>query len=136
MKCTWHFLALSLAMAPLCASADDDWVTNQGISYRCGGIGDESLTELKSNAGTADAQLVLTAGQGGNYLSDVQLTVAGAKKQQSVSWQADGPVCLLKLPAGTSTVDASYGDEHRSVKLTKPARAGATKPVVINFKSE
>jgi len=115
----------------------DDWVSDQGISYWCGGIGDESLAQLKSAEGSADAQLVLTAGSGGNYLSDVKLSVSSADKKHTASWQATGPICLLKLPPGNFSVDANHGDEHRSARLTrKSAGPAKVQPLVINFKPD
>ncbi|MEC5388102.1 hypothetical protein VVD49_20380 [Uliginosibacterium sp. H3] len=132
MKCKRHFLILTLAAAPMLGNAEE-WVTTQGISYLCGGVGDESLAQMKSAESSADAQLVLTAGNERSYLNDVKLTVASADKQHAVTWQAAGPVCLLKLPQGSSTVDASYGDERRSLKLNKPAKSGVRQPTVINF---
>jgi hypothetical protein len=122
---------LFIACTPAIA---DDWVSDQGISYLCGGIGDESLAQIKSAAGSADAQLVLTAGSDGNYLSDVKLNISSADKKVAASWQASGPVCLLKLPPGSFTVDASNGNEHRTAKIAKKAAGAGTQPVVINFK--
>jgi len=116
-------------------SVADDWVSTQGISYWCGGVGAESQAQIKSAESSADAQLVLTAGGERGYLSDVKLTVASTDKQHSASWQATGPICLLKLPQGSFTVDAAYGDEHRSAQITRrPAKAGSLQPLIINFK--
>jgi hypothetical protein len=135
-RLTQYFLVQCLFIACSPAIADD-WVSDQGISYWCGGIGDESLAQIKSAEGSADAQLVLTAGSDGNYLSDVKLSVSSADKKLATSWQAAGPICLLRLPAGSFTVDANHGAEHRSARLTKRAAgAGKLQPLVINFKPE
>jgi hypothetical protein len=135
MKCKKHFVLLAACTLPALASADE-WVTTQGISYMCGGVGDTSQQEMKSEEGTADAQIVLTSGGERAYLNDVKLTVASADKQHTATWQATGPICLLKLPQGTSTVDANYGDERRSVQVAKPAKPGASKQTILNFKAD
>jgi hypothetical protein len=135
MKCKRHLVLMAAFALPALANADD-WVTTQGISYMCGGVGDASQAQMKSEEGSADAQIVTTAGGDGAYLSDVQLSVASADKQHTATWQATGPICLLKLPQGKSTVDASYGDEHRSVQIAKPTKPGATKQTILNFKTD
>ncbi|HSD38962.1 MAG TPA: hypothetical protein VLC92_15725 [Rhodocyclaceae bacterium] len=114
----------------------DDWVANEGISYLCGGIGDESLAQIKGAEGSADAQLVLTMGGGGNYLSDVKLSVSSTDKKHTATWQAAGPICLLKLPPGSFSVDASHGAEHRSARLTRKSGTAKAQPLIINFKPD
>lgn len=125
---------LCAAAVPALAMADD-WTTSQGVSYLCGGVGGSSQDDMKAASAGADAQLVITAGPDRAYLSDVKLTVSGANKQQLASWQAKGPICLLKLPPGNYTVDASYRDEHRTVPVAaRQPKAGSPKQQVINFK--
>ncbi|MDB5815225.1 MAG: hypothetical protein JWN23_2342 [Rhodocyclales bacterium] len=134
MKFTRHLLCASLLCTPVLALADD-WVSEQGIAHWCAGVGDESRAQMVGAEGASNAQLVLTSGPERGYLSDVQLTVRSADKQHSASWQAQGPICLLKLPQGSYTVDATYGDEHRTTALNvKPGKAAGKQPVIFNFK--
>ncbi len=134
MTCKMHFLLLSLLALPSLAAADD-WTGSQGISYWCGGVGAESQAQMKAAESLADARLVLTAGTERAFLSDVKVTVTSADKQHSASWQAAGPICLLKLPQGAYSVETSYRDERHTASLNvKPARAGALEPLIFTFK--
>lgn len=134
MKCKKHLLLLGLLALPGLAIADD-WTNAQGISYWCGGIGAESQAQMKSAEGAADARLVLTAGGDRAFLSDVKLTVTSADKQHSATWQAAGPICLLKLPQGSYSIEASYRDERHNASLNiKPAKAGSLEPLIFTFK--
>jgi len=134
MKCKKHLLLFAACTFPVLASADD-WVTSQGISYWCAGVGAESQAQIKNAESAANARLMVTAGPERSYLSDVKLTVTSADKQRSASWQASGPICLLKLPQGSYTVEASYRDERRSAPLSiTPGKSGSSEPLIFNFK--
>ncbi|MDB5801621.1 MAG: putative signal peptide protein [Rhodocyclales bacterium] len=134
MTCIRHLLLVSLLAAPALATAEE-WVTDKGLSHLCSGVGDESREQMKTAADASDARLVFTAGPERGYLNDVKLTLTSADKQRSTSWQAEGPICLLKLPQGNYTVDATYGDERRTAPLViKSGKGGNTEPVIFNFK--
>jgi len=134
MKYIKTLLVFGLAASPALVLADG-WVAEQGLSHLCGGVGDESQSQMKTEESASDAQLVLTAGPDRAYLSDVKLTVTSTDKQHSTSWQAQGPICLLKLPQGNYTINATYGDEHRATELNiKSGKTGNSPPLIINFK--
>ena len=134
MKRKLHVLLRAACAMPAFASADE-WVTTQGISYWCSGVGAESQAQINSAEASADARLLLTAGPDRSYLSDVKLTVMSADKKHTATWQASGPICLLKLPQGAYTVEANYRDERRAVPIARrSAKAGPLQPLVINFK--
>jgi hypothetical protein len=134
MKIIKTLLVFGLLTSPALVLADG-WVAEQGISHLCAGVGDESRAQMKTEEGGSDARLVLTAGPERGFLNDVKLTITSADKQRSVSWQAQGPICLLKLPQGNYTVDASYGDEHHAAELNiKSDKTGTSQPLIFNFK--
>lgn len=142
MKCILHplkscavliFLALQ-GLVPHLAFADD-WASEQGISFWCGGVGDESREQMKGAESTANARLLLTAGAERSYLSDVSVSITSADKRRSATWKASGPICLLKLPQGNYSVDASYRDEHHSAPLSiKAGKASGPQQLVFTFK--
>ena len=80
--------------------------TAGAVKYRCGGIGVDESTAMR--AATKDYPLALLfAAPGGDYQADVKITISGAN---DASFTADGPVCLLTLPAGNYTVKAVAKD--------------------------
>nr|WP_231973565.1 carboxypeptidase-like regulatory domain-containing protein [Variovorax sp. HW608] len=74
--------------------------------YVCGGIGAEESSAMR--AAMKDHPLsLLFARESGAYLADVQVTVTDAQGSTALSMRADGPVCLVDLPAGRYTVEAA-----------------------------
>ena len=74
------------------------------LQYACGGIGLDESTAMR--AAMKDYPLsLLFAAKDGEYLADIQVEVKGAK--DSYRFVAGGPVCLLKLPEGAYTVQAT-----------------------------
>ena len=73
--------------------------------YTCGGVGAEESDAMR--AAMKDHPLsLLFARESGAYLADVQVTVTDAQGSTALSMRADGPVCLVDLPAGRYTVAA------------------------------
>ena len=74
--------------------------------YACGGVGAEESTAMR--AAMKDHPLsLLFARESGAYLADVQVTVTDSQGSTALSMRADGPVCLVDLPAGRYTVAAA-----------------------------
>ncbi|MBB3180187.1 carboxypeptidase-like regulatory domain-containing protein [Variovorax sp. Sphag1AA] len=74
--------------------------------YVCGGVGSEESDAMR--AAMKDHPLsLLFARASGAYLADVQVTVTDAQGSTALSMRADGPVCLVDLPAGRYTVAAA-----------------------------
>ena len=72
-----------------------------GEEERCGGIGEDESTAMRSAMKNYPLAL-LFAEKSGAYLANV--TVDIRSKQVSSQFTAEGPVCLLKLPAGSYSV--------------------------------
>lgn len=78
--------------------------TEGALQYACGGIGSDESTAMR--AAMKDYPLsLLFAAKDGEYLADIQVEIKGAK--DSYRFVAGGPVCLLKLPAGAYSVQAT-----------------------------
>lgn len=74
--------------------------------YVCGGVGSEESNAMR--AAMKDHPLsLLFARASGAYLADVEVTVKDAQGGTALSMRADGPVCLVDLPAGRYTVEAA-----------------------------
>ncbi|MBO9516218.1 MAG: carboxypeptidase regulatory-like domain-containing protein [Variovorax sp.] len=74
--------------------------------YVCGGVGAEESNAMR--AAMKDHPLsLLFARASGAYLADVDVTVKDAQGGTALAMRADGPVCLVDLPAGRYTVEAA-----------------------------
>lgn len=74
------------------------------LQYSCGGIGLDESTAMR--AAMKDYPLsLLFAAREGEYLADITVEIRGA--MDSYRFVAGGPVCLLRLPEGAYTVQAT-----------------------------
>lgn len=80
--------------------------TAGAVQYRCGGIGIDESTAMRS-AATDYPLALLFAAAGGEYQADVKVSLSGASQ---ADFTAGGPVCLLQLPPGHYTVKATTKD--------------------------
>ncbi|MDL5035645.1 hypothetical protein [Comamonas resistens] len=77
------------------------------VQYSCGGIGKDESTAMR--AAMKDYPLsLLFAAKDGEYLADVSVDIQSS--QASAQFVAGGPVCLIKLPAGSYKVTATSKD--------------------------
>lgn len=98
------------------------------LQYVCGGIGIDESTAMR--AAMKDYPLsLLFATQSGDYLAKIQVVIEGEKGAQVGQFEAQGPVCLVRLDAGRYTVKASAEGgktiEH-SVKVAPAGTPGKT----------
>ena len=84
------------------------WQSSGSANYVCGGVSDEGMNAITSLRSAANSELLFTAGPEGVYLAQVAVTIHGAGLKQPLSFTSNGPLCLLKLPAGSYTVEAEY----------------------------
>jgi len=82
--------------------AQDARVSPQGIPYVSGGVGDDERAIMNSLAGRYNLSLEF-AQTGGNFLGDVRVILRGPVSLDALS---DGPLFLVKLPAGTYNLTA------------------------------
>jgi hypothetical protein len=77
--------------------------------YVCGGIGSDESGAMR--AAMKDYPLsVLFARTDGAYLADVDLSITDALGTLALEVHANGPICLIDLPAGKYIVDATTDD--------------------------
>lgn len=93
--------------------------TENGITYVCGGVGEEQASYMKQSK--KDYDLMLTfATRNGDYLADVNVGIKDAKGQPVLDTTCGGPIMLINLPrSGTYRVDAKAEDYalHKTVKV-------------------
>ena len=80
------------------------------VQYSCGGIGKDESTAMR--AAIKDYPLsLLFATRDGDYLADISVDIQSA--QGSTQFTANGPVCLVKLPAGSYKLTATTTEGQR-----------------------
>lgn len=85
--------------------------------YVCGGIGSDESTAMR--AAMKDHPLsLLFARADGAYLADVSVVIQRAGEAPALSLRARGPVCLVDLPAGRYTVEATVGGVSKRQDVT------------------
>ncbi|MGN6319474.1 carboxypeptidase-like regulatory domain-containing protein [Trinickia sp.] len=95
-----------------------------GIEYVSGGIGEEQVAAMRQMASHYSLN-VMVAGRGGEYLSDVDVTIASATGKNVFTARTDGPYLLVRLPAGRYRVTAQSGQASQTRQVTVPAHGTA-----------
>lgn len=125
-------IALGLASTAALAQAPSQpaaWTSSAGVSHLCGGVGSESFEGIEAQRDLASLVVLLTAGERGEYLADVALTVDGEGLAAPIVISSDGPLCLFQLPPGRYTVSARHADQTREAV----AKTGTT-PVEVQLR--
>ena len=108
------------ALAGPAAAAGALAAATQGeVAVLAGGIGEDEQRALLAREYEYNLKLVFSLVQG-NYLADVDVTVADAKGGRIVAWPDPGPFLLARLPAGEYSVTATHGNKvlTRKVRVT------------------
>jgi len=113
MKARNNIVLTALLLAAASASAQEtaappQWQVSDAAQYVCGGVSDEGMAAITAQRSAANGELLFTGGPEGAYLANVAVRVQGTSLKQALSFTANGPLCLLKLPNGSYTVDAEY----------------------------
>lgn len=84
-------------------------VTENDITYLCGGIGSDEAAQMKQAARDYDLMLTFAA-RNGSYLADVNVDIADARGQSLLKTTCDGPMMLVDLPrSGSYKIRAETG---------------------------
>ena len=130
------WLLLAGALVGGTAVADGLQVVREGaVAYSCGGVGADERRAMKALEPDANLKLLLVTAKRGGYLGGGELTVNDAKGA-SVRIVADGPVCLLRLPAGSYRIAAAMDGTTRAAQVVIGAGAGRLQRVVFAFPGE
>lgn len=96
--------------------------TENGITYVCGGVGQEESNYMKKQARKHDMALTFAA-RGGEYLADVNVEIADAKGNAILQTTCDGPMMLVDFPkAGTYRVKADASGYTQGQTITVKGR--------------
>ncbi|MDM0046618.1 carboxypeptidase regulatory-like domain-containing protein [Variovorax dokdonensis] len=115
---------------PLPAQADDGApLVRTDMRHRCGGIGSDESTAMRAEMKNHPLSL-LFAQEGGAYMANVDVTIRSPAGQPSMVFRADGPVCLIDLPAGKYEIQAARGANTQRQSVTV---GGGAKTVDFRF---
>jgi hypothetical protein len=116
-------VALGLAVPAWAGSAMDYTLpqskTENGITYLSGGVGKPEAAAMRDEARHYPLSMVFSAARDNEFLADVQVTIKNKAGKEVLSTVSDGPIMLVRLPAGRYTVAAeAHGKTlHRSVQV-------------------
>lgn len=93
--------------------------TENGVTYLCGGIGQDEASEMKEAARDYDLMLTFAA-RDGSYLADVNVDIADARDNSLLKTTCNAPIMLVDLGrSGTYRIRAETGGNtvSRSVRV-------------------
>ena len=124
------FATVSLLAASMAATAQGmPPMQSQGaVKFVCGGIGSDESTAMRAGMKSHPLSLLFARADGA-YLAEVGVTVTDAAGNQVLKTRANGPVCLIDLPAGKYAIEA---DSEGAVKKHAVTIGGA--PVSADFR--
>lgn len=101
-------------------------VTQDDVTYLCGGVGEEEAAYMKQQAKGYDLMLTFAA-LDGTYLADVDVDIADAKGNSVLQMACDSPILLVDLPrSGVYRVRAETAgyELNRTVRVSAKKRSG------------
>ncbi|HKW37692.1 MAG TPA: carboxypeptidase regulatory-like domain-containing protein [Burkholderiales bacterium] len=119
-------VALGLALPAWAGSAMDYTLpqtkSENGITYMSGGVGKPEASAMREEARHYPLSMVFSAAKDNEFLADVQVKIKNNAGKEVLNAVSDGPIMLVKLPAGKYTLAAeAHGKTlHRTVQV--PAR--------------
>ena len=124
-----QILAAALSLAAVNGAFALETGSAGKMEFACGGAGVEERADMKVLESVANASMLFVTEQRGGYLADVDFLVRDSSGTPVLEGRADGPYCLLRVPAGRYKVEAMYGGVKRTANVVaardpgKPGRA-------------
>ncbi|RYY64018.1 MAG: carboxypeptidase regulatory-like domain-containing protein [Comamonadaceae bacterium] len=100
--------------------------------YVCGGIGTDESIPMR--AAMKEHPLSLRFAQAdGSYTAELDVVIKDAKGASALTLRANGPICLIDLPAGRYTVEASDTGGSGARKSQTVTLGGTPRTVEFRF---
>jgi hypothetical protein len=119
-------LAAGLAAGVVCAQAPLPREHAVGaVSYVSGGIGSDEAQALREASVDYPLTLELAAAAGGprdEYVSSAEVRIADSRGALLLDTRTDGPLLLVRLPAGIYAVEVQWNGVHRQRTVEIGAR--------------
>jgi len=112
-------LALALAL-PAAAAMLPPAKTENGITYIVGGIGHDESVAMKAEAKSYPLSMIFYAGKDNEYVADARVAIKDKAGKTVLNIKADGPIMLVKVPAGRYTITADLNGKtlHHTVQVS------------------
>ena len=128
-----HAIAAVSALAVATGVSALETGSNGKNEWACGGAGAEERADMKTLESVATASLLFITEKRGGYLADVDFVVRDQQGAAVLQGRADGPMCVLRVPAGRYRVDATYEGVKRSASMQAARAAGKPTRTVLTF---
>ena len=92
-------IALALALHAVGATLPQPKMEN-GITYLSGGIGNDEAVAMKAEAKSYPLSMIFSAGKDNEYLADVKVNIKDKAGKDVLNAVSNGPIILVKVPAG------------------------------------
>ena len=125
--------AVVAALAVATGASALDAGNTGAAEWVCGGAGEQERIQLKGLESNATAELLFVTEKRGGYLADVDFVVRDQRGATVLQGRADGPKCLLNVPAGRYRVEASFEGSQRSANLQVARASGKPVRAVLAF---
>jgi hypothetical protein len=90
--------------------------TRGAITYVTGGIGSDEAQMLRDESANYPLTLELAAAAGGprdEYISNAEVRIVDSRGSLVLDTRTEGPLMLVRLPAGTYAVDVEWNGLHK-----------------------
>ncbi len=101
-------VALALAGAAFALDGLPPLQTSGGVSYMTGGVGLDESDAIKAAEKDFNLSLLFAQNKRGEYLSDIKVSIADKAGKTVLKVVSDGPMLLVRLPAGAYKVSANH----------------------------
>jgi len=101
-----------------------------GVDYISGGVSLDARQAMMAQVGSYNLHLEFAAAPEGEYLSDVDVSVANARGQSVLQTRTTGPWLFARLPAGAYSVTAKAAGATRTQQITV---GGGRRHLVMRF---
>jgi hypothetical protein len=129
-------LAFALVAVNAVASAQSlpEAVSRDGVLYMTGGIGADEAKTFLALAPRYSLRMMFSAASG-NYLSDVDVTIANAAGHAILDTRTEGPFLFVMLPAGHYRIAAHAGRAEMTRTVDVPRRGGVDLHIVLQART-
>jgi hypothetical protein len=128
-----QILVAACAAAFVANAAALEQKSDGAAAWVCGGAGEQERIQLKGLESEASAELLFVTEKRGGYLADVDFVVRDQKGGTVLQGRADGPKCLLSVPAGRYRVEATFEGSRRSANFQVAGARGKPTRTVLTF---
>ena len=127
---------MMLALVGVNAAAQDDIRLREqdGIAWACGGVGYGERSALKSLEARSNLVVLFVSGTRGAFVADVKVRITNPSLPDlGLDLVSDGPLCVVRLPAGIWQIQASWRGDTRQQTVQIAAAPDSLRRVTLSF---